>query len=405
MPRHALLLLLGGLACGGCDSKGHASPRPDAAAGAGGGGSGGQLTDASAGTAGIAGSGGSTPILDASVDAEAGSLPDCGPGCRLALKVPTLHAAFGHGYSTRWLADTSMEAMAFAEVGSDHTWLMPHASMFARVNGDHIAYIALPSRPQGEVAVVNAPERTRRVYYSFEDAYEIRFTDLFLTDKHVIWSSALTGLTKANLQTGEISELSRRPLDCREGCTAQGAIYCVNTNTGRVDRIDEETGELTHLDDGGALQVEGGCSPDRQKIVWVDHRPPAEPSSYHGFRGPGEIYVHDIPSGKTERVTFDSPARGKAKTFAAVGTDWVTWLEPCDTCEQSYLTAGAMYRAATRRARLDLTTGQKCYLDRFVAGGYSTLHGHHLYGYWTDGIDKYVVDVDLDHPELDWVCE
>ena len=44
-------------------------------------------------------------------------------------------------------------------------------------------------------------------------------------------------------------------------------------------------------------------------------------------------------------------------------------------------------------------------MDGLVAGAYPSLHGHHLYGYWNDGKNRYLVDVDLDDPGLNWVCE
>ncbi|MEZ4371465.1 MAG: hypothetical protein R3B07_11600 [Polyangiaceae bacterium] len=380
-----------------CDS-GSSNSAPDAAGGAGG-----AITDAST-EADAPDYGDAMPLPDATVDADAEALPDCGPGCRIALKGPIVHAAWGHGFSESWVADTNQSELLFGTVGSDQTFRVPHESAFARVNGSHIAYLAFNPWPNVEVAVVDATSKTRRVYQAYPDAKDLGFSGTFLSEKSVVWS-VRDGLFKANLETGAIKQLSGSPLDCREGCTTDGAIYCVNNNTGRVDRIDEETGELTHLDDGGALQVEGACSPDRKKLVWVDHRAPAQASSYFGFRGAGEIYLHDIPTHTTRRLTFDSPDNGTPKTFATVGTDWVVWLEPCATCDRSFQTAGQLYAAATRHVRLDLNTNQKCYLDGIVAGDYSSLHGHHLYGYWTDGKNKYLVDVDLDDPGLNWVCE
>lgn len=395
----ALIFL--GIACSGCESSSQSSPI-DASAGVGG--AGGRVTDASS-DADAPNYGDAMPLPDATVDADAAALPDCGPGCRVALKRPIEHAAWGHGFSTTWVADTNQDELAFARVGSDTTHLMPHGAAFAHVNGEKVGYVGFDAWPKGEVAVIDAARLTRRVYYAFPDSRELgSFTDLYLTDKYVIWSVG-KGLFKAHLETGAISQLSTQPLDCREGCTTNGAIYCVNTNSGRVDRIDEETGALTHLDDGGALQVEGACSPDRKKMVWVDHRPPGQASGYLGFRGAAEIYLHDIPSNTTKRLTFDSPDNGTAKTFATVGTDWVMWREPCATCDRTFETSGALYSAATRHVRLDLNTNQKCHLDGLVAGDYSSLHGHHLYGYWNDGKDMYLVDVDLDDPGLNWVCD
>ncbi|MCB9585282.1 MAG: hypothetical protein H6718_07785 [Polyangiaceae bacterium] len=380
-----------------CDS-GSSSSGVDASGGAGG-----AITDAST-EADAPDYGDAMPLPDATIDADAEALPDCGPGCRIALKRPVRHAAWGHGFSTTWVADTNQYEVSYAQVGSDETFTVPQESAFARVNGDHISYIGFDAWPQGEIAVIDATNKTRQVYYSFPDSRDHGFTGTFITDKNVLWTTS-AGLFKADLKSKAVSHLSNDRLDCREGCTAEGAIYCVNTNTGRVDRIDEETGELTHIDDGGALQVEGACSPDRKKIVWVDHRGAGQASSYDGFRGEAEIYLHDIPSGTTKRVTSDSPDNGIAKTFAAVGTDWVVWHEPCGTCAKTFGQAGELYYAATRLVRMDLNTNQRCHLDDFHVGDYSSLHGHHLYGYWNDGKNKYLVDVDLDDPALNWVCE
>ncbi|MEZ4371468.1 MAG: hypothetical protein R3B07_11615 [Polyangiaceae bacterium] len=380
-----------------CDS-GSSNSAPDAAGGAGG-----AITDAST-EADAPDYGDAMSLPDAMVDADAEALPDCGPGCRIALKGPIVHAAWGHGFSETWVADTNSEGTLYARVGSDQTFFIPLRSAFARVNGGQISHLTFQDWPKGEIAVVDAAKKTRRVYFAFDDTTDFGFTGTFITDKNVLWTTR-SGLDKADLTTGEISHLSNNRLDCREGCTADGAIYCVNTNTGRVDRIDEQTGELTHIDDGGALQVEGACSPDREKIVWVDHRGAGQASSYDGFRGEAEIYLHDIPSRTTKRVTFDSPDNGIAKTFAAVGTDWVVWHEPCGTCAKTFGQAGELYYAATRLVRMDLNTNQRCHLDDFHVGDYSSLHGHHLYGYWNDGKNRYLVDVDLDDPGLNWVCE
>lgn len=217
-----------------------------------------------------------------------------------------LHAAWGHGFSETWVADTNPDGLFFARVGSDETFDVAIPSAFAEVNGDHIAHLRADQWPRGEVAVIDATNRTRKVYYQFDDGVALGFFGLFLSDKYVFWTIN-SGTYKADLEDGSISKLNDARLDCREGCTANGAIYCVSLNTGRVDRIDEETGEVTHLDDGGALQVEGACSPDRQKMAWVDHRPPGQASSYDGFRGAADIYVSDIKAGTTSASRLIRP--------------------------------------------------------------------------------------------------
>src|SRR5690606_641259 len=104
------------------------------------------------------------------------------------LKRPIIHAAWGHGFSTTWVADTNQQETLFAQVGSNKTLVVPLRSAFARVAGDHIAHLSFQNWPQGEIAVIDATNLTRRIYYAFPDESELGFSDLFLTDKHVIWS-------------------------------------------------------------------------------------------------------------------------------------------------------------------------------------------------------------------------
>jgi hypothetical protein len=68
--------------------------------------------------------------------------------------------------------------------------------------------------------------------------------------------------------------------------------------------------------------------------------------------------------------------------------------------------ASELYAGANVLVHLDLKTGKKCRLPG-RGGSRSSLHGHHLYSYWLNPADNevYLTELDLDHPELPWICE
>jgi hypothetical protein len=393
----AVVLVLSQGACNGSTTKNEGTDAAVSTAGTGVGG---------AGAPGrLPGSGGSGAGGALAGVAGVGGLPDCGPGCRIALGRPIQHGSgWGHAYDERFVADTNAEELFYAELGSGqtHVPVQRHVSL-AAIGTGRISYVGF-DWPAGEIAVLDIATGSSTVYQRFDDSTVYRPLQTFLSEQSLIWSHG-KGIARADLATGAVTEISTRSLDCRQGCTAGGFVYCINADGDRVERIDELTGERRRIDDGGALQTEGGCSPDGKRLVWVDHRhPPGPSSSLFGTRAGSEIYLYNIESGSGKRLTHDSPENPVAKTDAAVGDDWVVWKEPCATCSKSFSQAGSLYAASTSLVRIELDTGRTCRLDDFPYGSWSSLHGHHFYAYWGAESGIYLVDVDLDDPSFAWHC-
>jgi hypothetical protein len=133
--------------------------------------------------------------------------------------------------------------------------------------------------------------------------------------------------------------------------------------------------------------------------------PPGPASTYTGRRTGSDIYLYEARSNETRRLTFDVPARSVPKAFAAAGDDLVVWLEPCEGCGDDFPTAQEFYATASVLVKFSLADGTRCRLHDAPYGGSVSVHGHHLYSYWTDNEEQYLVDVDLDHPDILWACD
>lgn len=335
--------------------------------------------------------------------------PDCGPGCRMALNLPVTHPDyFSYGYDANRVGDTTNGNILYASIGSPSTYVVAAYSdgrtgvVQPYIDGSFISYLA-SDYPKGVVELMNLTTGEVKSIYSYDSGATVDFTAL--NSKSVFWYQNGSGLMSRNLSTGKVRVLSPNVFSCYGLCATATALICGQVAE-RILRIDQETGEETVLDDGGALQVDSNCSPDRGRVVWVDYRDPPGPGSTYDFhRNGGEIYMKDLETNETTRLTFDSPESPRGKSGPAIDGDTVVWMEPCPTCDPNPETTGELMHSTTL-ARLDLATGRKCRKE-IPGSGHFSLHGHHLYGYWLDKANnqRRLVDIDLDDPGIEWSCD
>jgi hypothetical protein len=335
--------------------------------------------------------------------------PDCGPGCRIALNLPVSHPGyFSYGYDAHRVADTNVATLHYADIGGTTTHVIAARAegvvgfVQPYIHGSFISYLA-SDYPKGVVELMNLTTGEMKSVYSYDDGdHPIVFTAV--NDRYAFWYQDGRGLMARNLTTGELRVLSFGVFSCHGLCATPTALICGQVAE-RILRIDQETGEETTLDDGGALQVDSNCSPDRRRVAWVDYRDPPGPGSTYDFhRNGGEIYMKDLESNVTTRLTFDSPNDPRGKYGPAVDGDTVVWMEPCPTCDPNPQSMQAL-AASTTLVRFDLAIGKKCRTEMVI--GSPSLHGRHLYGYWLDKSENEtrLVDIDLDDPGIEWSCD
>lgn len=406
--RQALLL---GLAVIACKSDALPSGKGGATAG---GGSGSAAEGGSPSDGGESGgSGGVRSARFEAAPAPAVELPDCGPGCRIALRGPIVHSAgWGHAFATDAVADTGRGWLMYAAVGSDETLLLRQGiygddnpsdnPALAMMNGRHLAYTSV-TWPNATITVYDRVTKLHSSYFDYNQE-TLGVFQLLLGPEHVFWLYP-GGTGSAALATGEVVEFPDR-FACKRACVMEGRIVCANEASVRIDAIDATTLKREPIDDGGAMQIESGCSPDGKRMVWVDYRDPPGPEALlSGRRVGGEIYMYDAVSDRTSRLTHDLPVRSVPKTRPTVGTELAVWRETCATCPESYRYAQEFYALARDLIKYDLETGERCRFSDVRFGGWMSLHGRHLYAYWTDDLEQYLVDLDLDSPEIPWACE
>jgi hypothetical protein len=300
----------------------------------------------------------------------------------------------------------------YAELGSDETLLLRQGvyegdnprdnPVFAVMDERHLAYASL-TWPNATVTVYDRIAKLHSSYFDY-DQERLGVFQLLLGQEHVFWLYP-GGAGSAELATGKVTEFPER-MSCKRACAMGTRLVCANEATNRIEAIEPETLKRAPVDDGDALQIESGCFPDAERMVWVDYRdPPGPESTLSGRRVGGEIYLYEAASNKTRRLTNDLPARSVPKTRPAVGTDLVVWREACAECSESFEFSQEFYALARDLIKYDLETGERCRLADVNYGGWMSVHGHHLYAYWTDGLEQYLVDLDLDDAALPWVCD
>ena len=334
------------------------------------------------------------------------TLPDCGDGCRIAMKLPLKNpAVFGHRFTEKRLASDSPLGVAVSQVGDATTFALPNPKgQMGRSSlwGDHISYLRSFGSEDGQVEVANLITGETKV--AFRYLPETSITSVSRTvmgPRHVFWVFA-GGLWSRNLKTGEVKNPGGF---CFSYCATDSAVLC---DAGRIKSIDPDSGKQTYLDYGGAWQTHGVCSPARTQYVWIDYRDPPGPGSTEFNRSGGEVYTHNLATNKTLRITFDSPAAPRGKVHPAVDGNWVVWNEPSDGKPPNPDSLSELKSASKTLAKFDMKTGKRCRLtSRLIYLGYKSLHGTHLYGTWLDnqpGGEAWLVDLDLEHPSLTWEC-
>jgi hypothetical protein len=344
--------------------------------------------------------------------------PDCGPGCRVALNAPISHNLYyGHAYTKESVSDVNGVQLLFAPLSVSNTRILDTDSTpgegFAEdyLAGEFLTYVraTLPSSGKPtNVEVLNVVTGERKVVYTYtySGPGDLGVSLTALNSSYAFWKREGTGLMSRNLKTGEVRVVTPADLVCVRICTTETAVICGDQGTGSVVSIDQESGSVTPLDYGNALQIESGCSSDRTQVAWVDYRDPPGPGSDIDFnRSGGEIYMRDLVKNETQRLTFDSPSSPRGKTNASIGDGLVVWREPPTSANPNPLDAQDLYATATTMVVLDLASKKKCRIDQsqthFMT--MNSIHGRHIYGYWGPTPDgPRLVDVDLDNPAI--VC-
>ncbi len=335
--------------------------------------------------------------------------PDCGPGCRIALSLPISHNYYyGHAFSVSGVADHGTSGLVWAPLGSQTTYLIvPRGDddgvVEPYLQGDFAIYLRGMAKATNFVELLKLSTGETKTAYAYS-GYEKSVALTALNSSYAFWIQAKVGVMSRHLQTGEIRVLLHTTLDCAGICATESGLVCGDTGYGQVIFIDQQTKNASLLHAGPALQADSACSPDRTKLAWVDYRdPPGQDSTYMLYRSGGEVYAKDLASDAVSRVSFDSPENPRRKAWPATDGALVVWSEPCSTCDPNPDSADF---PATRLVRFDSATGKKCRAeDRALT--LPSLHGSHLYGYWTGpgAPAPVVVDVDLDDPAIAWECE
>jgi hypothetical protein len=201
--------------------------------------------------------------------------PDSGPGCRMALNVPVSHPGyFAYGYDANLIGDTTDGNILYATIGGSITYVVSRYAdgrtglVQPYVDNGFMIYLA-SDYPKGAVEVMRLSTGEVKRIFDYDDADGTLFTAL--NSKYAFWYQDGNRLMSRNLVSGEIRQLSPGMFNCYGICATESALICGQVAE-RILRIDQETGESTGLDDGGALQVDSNCSPDRRHVVWVDYR-------------------------------------------------------------------------------------------------------------------------------------
>ena len=335
--------------------------------------------------------------------------PDCGPGCRMALN-QSLASGEGFVFTSARVLGTGYKGVAFADTGATTTGILPH-DPFGPENGrlglaawgDFISAMRSFGIGRGQVEVANLLTGETKIALKYTPPGTNAVSDTALNAKYIFWEKG--GIWARDLNTGEVKQVSQS--GCYSMCASNDVVFCDN---GKISLIDPETASSAFVDNGGELQTDGACSPARKQYAWIDYRDPPGPGASKNFaRSGGEVYVHDLGTGKTRRVTFDSPGDPMGKTNPAVSGDVVVWSQPLDGEPRNPDDAQALYGAAKGLATLDLNTGQRCRLLSSTPGplGTKAVHGRKVIAKWLDkkANESRVILLDLDDPGLQWACE
>lgn len=345
---------------------------------------------------------------------------DCGPGCAPFFSAPVAGTGYyGFSFDTERavhqpdrppgvLLGRSRAGGAtklFGAVTGNEILIQPY------VYGNRVAYQRSHGAATGEVEVMDLVTGETKVAYSYTPATAGKsnsVTRVALNSRYVFWAHDGVGIMSRDLLSGEVRLWQAGSWLCHDICATESELICAELGT--VYSVNLASGAFGPMDPTGQLQVEGFCSPDRKQFVWIDYRDPPGPGSTYDFhRDGGEVYVRDLVTKHSRRVTFDSPASPKGKTYPAVAGNTVIWIEPPDGAGQNPEYMGDLYANAITLVRLDLSTGQKCRLNETPARfrSYKALYDQHLVANVLDqtGNSAYLGDFDMSSPDVTWTCE
>ncbi len=314
-------------------------------------------------------------------------------------------STFGHGFTRKWVISQTAKGIGFSEIGTQSTFgipQLPGPTFRPSVWEDHVSYVRSFGVADGQVEIASLITGETKIAHRYtpEEAGTNSVSRTMLGPRHVFWVFN-GGIWARHLQTGEVKRLTG---DCLSYCATDTVLLCED---GRILSIDPDSGDTEPVDYGGAWQMQAACSPARTLYAWIDYRDPPGPGSAMFKRSGGEVYVYDLATKKTRRVTFDSPGAPRGKVYPAVDGNLGVWNEPGDTQPANPDSLSELKGVSTSIAKFDMQTGQRCRLtSRETYIRYKSLHGSHIYGSWFDNasIETWLVDLDLDHPSLTWDC-
>jgi hypothetical protein len=159
------------------------------------------------------------------------------------------------------MAETA-KGLAFAAVGSSETKLIPDgdAGEASRPSiwGDHVAFARDRSGGvgNGQLEITNLLTGERKI--AFVEQPGVANTDEVALGPHHVYFH-YRGLERMDLQTGERKLV--KPGGCYSMCATATGLLC---ESGRI-YFTQLDGHVGYLDNGGAMQVDGKCSPDRKR--------------------------------------------------------------------------------------------------------------------------------------------
>lgn len=387
----------------------------DAGANNGSGGVAGSASPADAGTDATEDLGGWRPVPGGIQDLPITDAEQCGPGCRLLLGGYVSHpAAYSHSHDDPLVADGDVTHIYVGDTKKKTSSIVARATSPAgllgpSVYGHRVAYARMQGT-DGWVEVVDLDTKQVRTFSHstrVDTAADLGILHVGLNDKYVFWMKDHEGLFRADLASGEIRRLNSTSDECDRFCTTNQGLVCGSVAAVRVMHIDQDTGVSKPLSEGGSLQVDARCSNDRKRVVWVDYRDaPTQSLSYDTFLSGGEIYMYDLETGDTARVSHDSPAQPHGKIRPSVDGNRVVWLEQSEALDPNPTSPQQLYLGSTVVLH-DIGTGRRCRLENSPLQSRVSLHGTDLYGYWDNPVDGHLwlAAIDLTNPSYVWKCD
>lgn len=343
-------------------------------------------------------------------------LPDCGPGCRVALSMPSLtYNRLMHAFSPTALADSDGVQLMLTTVSPGPTRLIEFSdgldmTLGPYISGRKVVYIRGSSKDlHGEVAVTELDTgETKRVYRDYRVAGKIAgVSQVAMNDRYVYMSRVNFGIVRRDLWTGQIAQFlgAGGSPACNSMCATSQGLICTDGWEGVTWFFEDATGEFRQLGGSSNLQEFGSCAPSLDQYAWVDYRDSPEVGG--DVRVGGEVYAIDLATNVTRRITFDAPVAPRAKRAVAIDGSVVTWLEEFEP-RTSLMPWNDISSRLTVRGKLDLATGERCRVEApsFSVTTVASLHGQHAINYWRDPATMkwWLADVDLSSPALAWKC-